>query len=105
MCAYARMYVCMFRNKSKLVNYRLVSDGGSYYIHNNATFPSIRLLLAHYKTTPINAAVNTHLLNPVLSQEPLPPSPEDTYVIMEKGQWCLMAGAYWMAAFPGVRCA
>jgi O6-methylguanine-DNA--protein-cysteine methyltransferase len=58
------------RNRSKLVSYRLVRDGGCYCILNhNETFPSIPQLIDHYKTTPINAAFNTQLISPVLSEQ------------------------------------
>lgn len=82
----------VYRNKAKLVNYRLVKDNrkGCYYIHANNAFPSIQSLLSHYKTTPINSEVNTCLLNPVLSEEQQQmaksTSADDTYVIMERGR-------------------
>jgi hypothetical protein len=46
-----------------------VRDGGCYYIYKSKTFPSIPQLIDHYKTTPINAEVNTRLINPVLSEQ------------------------------------
>ena len=85
--------LCWCRNKNKLFNYRLVKGpSGNFYIHTNATFPSIASLISHYKTTPINAEVNTLLLNPVLSEEQKRQMTEstpadDTYVIMERGEW------------------
>ena len=48
-------------------NYRVVRDpsSGQYYIHFRTMFPRIQLLLAYYKTTPINEELNILLLHPV----------------------------------------
>ena len=81
-----------FRNSNKLMNYRLTRDAatGKYYIHQHTMFPNIQLLLAYYKTTPINAEVNTLLLYPVTPPDPRQQQQqreedgEDAYVIMER---------------------
>ena len=74
MCVCVCMYVCvcmcvcfLSRNRSKLVNYRLVKDAksGTFYIYNHTSFPSIHQLLAYYGHTPINREVNTRLLTPI----------------------------------------
>lgn len=71
------------------MNYRLVRepDSGQYYIFPHTKFPNIHLLLAHYKTTPINAEVNTLLLQPVTLPDQRPQhheEGEDAYVVMER---------------------
>ena len=70
------------------MNYRLVHDRktGHFYIHNHTTFPSINLLLGHYRAAPINAEVNTRLLFPVTPPGQATPTNdgEDAYVIMER---------------------
>ena len=69
------MYVCVFfsRNRSKLVNYRLVKDtkSGTFYIYSHTSFPSIHQLLAYYGDTPINREVNTRLLAPISAPQQL----------------------------------
>ena len=64
---------------------------GNYCIFGNTTFPSIESLLSHYNGVPINAEVNTRLLNPVLTEEQQrqlakSTSADDTYVVMERGE-------------------
>ena len=73
------------------MNYRLVRDPstGKYYIFQHTMFPNIQLLLAYYKTTPINADVKTFLLYPVTppdsrQQQQREEDGEDAYVIMER---------------------
>ena len=73
------------------MNYRLVRDPATrkYYIFPHTMFPNIQLLLAYYKTTPINADVNTLLLYPVALPDPRQQQQreedgEDAYVIMER---------------------
>ena len=72
------------------MNYRLVRDpsSGQYYIFPNTMFPNIQLLLAYYRTTPINTEVNTLLLHPVTPPDPRQQQHneegEDAYVVMER---------------------
>ncbi len=68
---YCTVFVCLFRNRSKLVNYRLVKErsSGVFYIHSHTSFPSLQLLLTHYKDAPINPDVNTRLLSPIVTQQ------------------------------------
>jgi hypothetical protein len=65
-CVWYHWLLFSHRNQSKVVNYRLMRDGGCY-IYKNKTFPSIPHLIDHYKTTPITTDVNARLINPVLS--------------------------------------
>jgi len=53
------------------VNYRLTRDvkSGKFYIHSHTLFPTLQLLLVHYKDAPINPDVNTRLLSPILAQQ------------------------------------
>lgn len=78
-CLFVRVFVCacVSRNRSKLVNYRLVkeSNTGIFYIHSHTSFPSLQQLLTHYKDAPINPDVNTRLLSPILTQQQQQPTP------------------------------
>ena len=76
------------------MNYRLARDpsSGQYFIFQHTMFPNIHLLLAYYKTTPINADANTRLLYPVTLPDQRPHQQqqqqaedgEDAYVVMER---------------------
>ena len=83
-CAHA---IHIYRNKSRLMNYRLISNQqtSKVYIHTHTTFAKVSDLVQYYKSTPINAEVNTRLLFPVgAATSELDGGEQDTYVIMEK---------------------
>ncbi len=67
---YYNIILCRF--KLQLIDYRIMKDSrNSYYIHGNTSFPSIHLLLQHYRDTYINDVKKIRLLHPVLRKEML----------------------------------